>query len=314
MFSKYKYVYAVYKEESFTRAAEKLFISQPSLSAAIQKIELDVGAPLFERCKGKIKLTEIGKEYIYTAEQIMRAENDFGRKLNDIYSLETGSITVGGSNYLSSYVLPRIITKFSALHPNIKVNLIEAHSNELEKMAKEESVDIVIDSFDSIGEQYEGSSLVKEQILICVPSSLDINEGLEEYRVTPETVRGGARLMDEISPVPMEKFRDESFILLKSGNDMHYRAAKIFSDCSVTPKVSFAVDQLNISYALAESGIGPCFVTDTLVKYGGTHGNVFFYKVDEKHGSRNLFIVYKKGRYCTRAMREFIKVAREIIY
>ena len=125
MFSKHNYVYAVYKEQSFTRAAQRLFISQPSLSVAIKNIENEVGAPLFERCGGRVVLTEIGKEYIAATEQIMSAENDFKRKINDIYALESGSISVGGTNYLSSYVLPSIVTRFSALHPNVSVNLVE---------------------------------------------------------------------------------------------------------------------------------------------------------------------------------------------
>lgn len=313
MFSKYEYAYAVYKEQSFTRAAQKLFISQPSLSAAIKNIENKVGAPLFERGTGGVRLTEIGKEYILCAEQIMSAENDFKRKINDIYSLETGSIAVGGTNYLSSYVLPQIITGFSSLYPHIEVNLIEANSQSLGKMLRDEEIDIVIDSFDGIGEQYEGYPLVKERILLCVPSSFAVNEGLEDYRVTPEMLQSGRDMIETIPFVPMERFKNESFILLKNGNDMRYRATKIFSSCGITPKVLFSVDQLNISYALSESGTGLCFVTDTLVRYGGVRGNVSFYNVGEADGSRTLYIAYKRGKYCTRAMREFIDLARKLI-
>lgn len=313
MFQKYKYVYEVYKEQSFTRAARKLFISQPSLSAAIKNIENEVGAPLFERGAGKVKLTEIGMEYIFAAEQIMSAEKDFKRKINDIYTLETGTLTVGGTNYLSSYVLPRIITKFSSLHPNIEVNLVEANSQILGTMIKEEQIDIVVDSFDGIGEPYEGYPLANEQIFLCVPSTLAINESLREYRITPEIVRSGRDKIEATPFVPIERFKNESFILLKNGNDMYYRAMDIFHNSGITPKVLFSVDQLNISYALAESGMGLCFVTDTLVKYSGTHGSVSFYNVGEEHCSRTLYIAYKRGRYCTHAMRKFIEIAKELI-
>lgn len=313
MFNKYKYVYAVYKEQSFTRAAQKLFISQPSLSAAIKNIENEVGAPLFERCGGKIKLTDIGMEYIVAAEQIMSAENDFKRKINDIYSLDMGKLTVGGTNYLSSYVLPRIITRFSSLHPNIEVNLVEANSQSLGAMMKDEEIDIVVDSFDGIGELYEGYPLAKERIFLCVPSTFAINEDFSKYRITPEIVRGGREMIESMPDIPIERFKNENFILLKNGNDMYYRAMNIFNNSGITPKVLFSVDQLNISYALAESGVGLCFVTDTLVKYGGVHGNVSFYNVGKEHCSRTLYIAYKRGRYCTRAMREFIEIARELI-
>lgn len=312
MFSKHKYVYAVYKEESFTRAAQKLFISQPSLSAAIKNIENEVGAPLFERSGGRVRPTEIGREYLVAVEQIMSAENDFKRKINDIYALDKGSITVGGTNYLSSYVLPKIITGFSALHPSIEVTLVEANSQSLGAMVRDERIDIVVDSFEGIGELYEGYSLVKEKILLCVPSDLAVNKDLEKYRITYEMLCEGR--IDEIPSAPMANFKEEGFILLKNGNDMHDRAMRIFDHCGITPKVLFSVDQLNISYALAESGMGLCFVTDTLVKYGGIHGGLSFYNVGEEHDGRTLYIAYKRGRYCTHAMREFMRVAKTLIH
>ena len=136
MFSKYKYIYALYVEGSFTKAAQRLFISQPSLSAAVKSVEKEVGAPLFERRTNGVRLTEIGKEYIQAAEEMQSAENAFVSKLNDIYSLDVGSITVGSTNYISSYLLPKIITKFSSAHPKIDVTPVEANSQALAEMVK----------------------------------------------------------------------------------------------------------------------------------------------------------------------------------
>ena len=84
MFNKWRYVYELYKEQSFTSASKKLFISQPSLSAAIKNIENKVGAQLFERTGHGIELTEIGKAYIDAAEQFLAVENEFKEKLDDI--------------------------------------------------------------------------------------------------------------------------------------------------------------------------------------------------------------------------------------
>ena len=313
MFSKYKYVYAVYKEKNFTRAAEKLFISQPSLSVAIKKIEDEIGAPLFDRCGGRAELTEIGREYITAAEQIMSAENNFYRKINDIYSLETGSLTVGGSNFLCSSILPKIITRFSSLHPGIKVNLVEANSSILRKMMNEEQVDIMIESFDSIDGLYEGTPLTSEKIFLCVPAQLAINEKFKENRITLEDIRNGKTKTDTVPPIKITEFRNENFVLLKNGNDMYDRAMKIFDRYNITPNVLFYVDQLNISYALAETGMGLCFVTDTLVKYGEAQSGVLFYNVDDTPSARTLYAVYKHGRYCSSAMKEFIKIAVELL-
>ena len=83
MFQGMRYVYEVYREMSFSRAAKKLFISQPSLSNAVRKTEQKLGAPLFDRSTNPIGLTDLGKEYIRAVELILDVENGFVNYLHD---------------------------------------------------------------------------------------------------------------------------------------------------------------------------------------------------------------------------------------
>ena len=133
MFKKMEYVYTVYKEQSFTKAAEKLFVSQPCLSSAVRKIEEEIGIPLFERRYSAVRPTQIGRAYLETAEKIMNLERNFAAKVNDMNLPEHGSITVGGSNYVSSYILPLIVSRFSIDYPKINISLVETSSVELQK-------------------------------------------------------------------------------------------------------------------------------------------------------------------------------------
>lgn len=94
---------------------------------------------------------------------------------------------------------------------------------------------------------------------------------------------------------------------------MYNRAMTIFSAAALEPQILFNVDQLNISYALVESGMGVCFVTDTLFKYGKARNDVYLYNISEEYGSRTLYIAHKKNKYCTHAMKKFIDVAHEVI-
>lgn len=309
MFSKYKYVYAVYEEKNFTRAAQKLFISQPSLSAAVKKIEQKVGAPIFERGSADISLTQIGEEYISVAQKMLSLEKDFSNKIHDIYNLESGHISVGGTNYLSSYVLPKIVNSFREIYPRIEVSLVESNSAALHEMVKNEQVDIIVDSFEAPDSAHQAYPLISEKILLCVPAAFSVNKKIEKYRINPQELD----LAQNVQPVPMDIFRNESFVLLKSGNDMYHRAVKIFEKSGINPPIAFSVDQLNISHALARSGIGICFLTDTFFKYGKFHENVLLYNLEKEFSHRTLYIVHKKNKYCTRAMSEFIKTAYAVI-
>ena len=312
MFSKYKYVYQVYKDRSFTKAAENLFIAQPSLSTAIKNIEGKVGTELFERTGSGVNLTQAGEAYITAAEKILALENELNQKLNDIQNLECGEISVGGSNYMSSYVLPIIINKFKAAHPKINVTLVEAHTSDLLDFVKNDKVDVIVDSFNDT-DDYVAHPLVRERIFLCVNKQSSSNQGLEEYQILPEEIHNGKAIPDKTKPVPINKFKKEKFVILKQGNDMYQRATALFKRYKINPDIEFKVDQLSISYALTDSGVGASFITDTFIKHANFKDNVYLYNLDERFCYRPLCIAHKKNKYISRAIAEFIQTATETI-
>ena len=108
MFKNKNYVLTILKEGSFSKAAETLYVSQPSLSATIKRIEDKIAAPLFDRSTNPVSLTEIGAEYVRCATEIEICEKNFERFLEDNLNLTSGKIRIGGSSFFSAYVLPRM--------------------------------------------------------------------------------------------------------------------------------------------------------------------------------------------------------------
>lgn len=112
-----KYIYTVYQKGSFSKAAESLYMTQPALSISIQKVETEIGMPLFNRDKKPLELTEAGKLYIEKIRQIMHLENELAQQLGDLTSLKTGNLRVGGSHYFNSYIMPPVIADFKKNGP-----------------------------------------------------------------------------------------------------------------------------------------------------------------------------------------------------
>ena len=304
-----EYIYAVYKEQSFTRAAEKLYISQPCLSAAVKKIEEEIGMPLFERRYSSIRPTKIGYEYIAAAEKMMEIEREFASKAGDMGKGEWGEESVGGSSYVASYILPHIVRNFGQLYPKIDVSITETASVDLLRKLDAEELDFVIDSFDRGDMNHEFYPLLREKILLAVPAASKCNEGLEEFYITPEDIFEGKVSIEEAPKVSIDKFRDEQFILLKNGNSMYHHATEIFSQCQFEPKVVFRLDQLMTTYRLAASGNGSCFVSDTVFKYHRFTVDVLLYNIEGTH-ERHLYVARKRSRYTSRAMEKFIETAQ----
>ena len=169
------YVYEVYKAKSFSIAAKKNFVSQPALSAIVKKVEKGLGVTLFDRSTLPISLTDAGKIYISAIEDIRSTKKKMLEDLADVNELKTGTITVSGENFVSSFIMPEIIMKFSERYEGIKVELVESNSPDLRKRLLNEGIDLLI-AHDFDKNLYSCEPLFDEMILLAVPNSFKINK------------------------------------------------------------------------------------------------------------------------------------------
>ena len=137
VFDGMEYVYAVYREGSFQKAAEKLFVSQPSVSASVRRVEERVGSRLFDRSRKPLALTECGEAYIACTEKIFAMERDFTEYVNDWEGLRRGRLAVGGSSLFSSLLLPPMMASFRERYPGITLTLAEETTPRLEEMLRQ---------------------------------------------------------------------------------------------------------------------------------------------------------------------------------
>ena len=312
MFDKKDYVYAVYKEKSFTAAAAKLYVSQPCLSAAIKKIEQQIGRPLFERRTGDLTPTRIGYEYLACAQKIMEIEDSFAQMLEDINNLKAGDIRIGGTNYGCSYVLPLIVEEFSKLYPNVDISIYEANSLELEKMLQNERIDLIIDSYDTTDDRFEYTALSEEKILLAVPAALPCNADSQELFAQTDDLYYGRIKAEQLPQIDLLRFQEEKFILLKPGNSMHQHAQNAFDACCFRPNVTFRLDQLSTSFRLTASGNGLCFVPDIMFKTHLYNEDVVFYNI-KGAGGRTLYTINSHNNRTTTAVQKFKAVARSVM-
>ena len=109
----YEYVLAISQEGSFSRAAQRLYITQPALSSAIKKLEQELyGVPLFDRSASPVKLTPEGQFWLEKARQISALDNEIDEHFSSISGVLKGTISVGSSSYFCAYVLAGIIHRF----------------------------------------------------------------------------------------------------------------------------------------------------------------------------------------------------------
>lgn len=301
------YVYAVYLNRSFSKAAEVLYISQPALSAAIKKVEQEVGLPLFDRSTNPVSLTEAGQYYIDSIETIMQIERDMHSKFKDLTDKNRRTINIGAASFFCTYVLPNLIEKFQAEFPNYTVNLLEANADDLMKYLKSGVVDLIID-VETKGDYHHFESMIwtEEDILLVVPKKAEVNNSLSHHRLTFETVKSGEYKNEKYLKAPLSAFKNENFLLLKEGNDMNLRSMRMFKNAGFTPKVSMYLDQMLTSFLIAAKGTGATFARAGLASYLDINDDVYFYKLDDENNTQNIKLYYRKGDSSSDISRDFI--------
>lgn len=313
MFNANEYVYEVYKERSFSKAAKNLFISQPSLSGTIKRVEEEIGYEIFDRSTKPIGVTDIGEKYIKTIEKILKLERHFIQYVNDVDDLKAGNVSVGGTQQYTSYMLPAIVSKFIEKYPHINVDIVEAKTSSLIKYLNEGIIDIAIDNYSYDEEDYSRQFQTKDTMILTVPRSFSSNEKLKDYALSFEEIESGKFKEDDIPFVKLSEFKDENFILLKEGNDTRTRAHKKFVNENITPKVLLEVEQQITSYNLTAYGLGISFISDYLIRNAGDNDSLCYYKLENYENDRDICFYYLKNKYITKAQSEFLKMAKETL-
>lgn len=299
------YVYEVYRQRSFTKAAQALYIAQPSLSQMVRKAEARIGAPIFDRSTSPIGVTELGRAYIRAAEQVMQIEADLQQYLDDTENCLTGALTLGGTTFFTSYVLPPLVSAYSERHPGVELRLHEAHTGQLKQELQEGTLDFALDNTLLDPATYEAVELQKEQVILAVPCALPVNEKAAAFRLSAKELHQAGTPC-----VPLELFADTPFLLLKEGNDTRRRAEQLCAQAGFEPKIRLALDQQLAAYNLAGYGLGAAFISDTLALSAPPDERLCFYRIDSPDAMRSISLFYKRTRALTAPMRALLTMLR----
>ena len=311
MFRNKEYVMEVEKTKSFSKAAANLFVSQPSLSMTIKRLEDEIGEPLFDRSSYPIQLTECGKQYIIAANLIKTAENDFVSFLNDYKHLENGNLRIGGSNMSVSYFLPPLVEKFNSKYPDIIVTLVEGTIGFLEKELLDGRIDLLMDTTIIDAHRFDEYIYNRDNLIIMVPFNIKTDPETIPYRMTYEDVMNLKQTYDSVKPLPINYLNRIPFIFMNPGTDTYERATKLCEAYDYHPNIRMSFDQQSTTFHIACAGAGATIISDELLRNSQVAPKAFFYKIDPAIGSRFIKLFSKKKRPLNYMMRAFISIAEE---
>lgn len=310
MFRIFHYLDAVCKEQSFSKAAQRLYISQPSLSITIRNFENEIGIQLFDRSSFPIQLTDVGVVYMEGVQRILAIEHELEAYIDDITELKSGKLILGAAHLFASYLIPRFIAQFSEKYPQLEIQLKEADMFTLQNLLLKGEVDIIIESGEVDDALFKAVPLYKEQTLLAVPLSDPINLSLGSFRLSVQDVLSNRHIDESVPCVSFVAFSKRRFLILEKGHDMRNRLLQACRENGFEPQICMVINQLMTAYNMVEQQMAVSFVSDTIVKLCGKKENVAFYKIPQS--VRNINLIYSKNRYATKAMQEFINFVTTI--
>lgn len=254
-FQSMEYFIAVAEERSFTRAAERLAVTQQTLSAHIAGVERELGVRLVER-RVPLELTYAGEEFLGYARRFRAEHRAMRHEFRDIAGDERGRLRVGVTNTRGHIMMPRAIASFVKEHPKIRVQLEEGENAELVEQLQEGTIDLVVATIDKKIPGLVVSDLYSEHVELLVSNAL-LEELYGDYAdAAIERVRTTGSL-DAIASCP--------FLVVGQRDVTGELARTLFAESGIDPWVRVMSKNSETLVALARRGVGACFVPSELV-------------------------------------------------
>lgn len=293
-----RYVVTVADERSITRAAEKLYLSQPSLSLSIKSLEQELGLALFQRDQGSLKLTYAGELFYQWANTVLRSYTQLNLKLADIAGGRRCLLRVGISPHRSSILMPTILERFYEEHPACEVRLIEQPTHVRRRLLEERELDVIIDTPHPDTASFVSELLAEEEIILAVPQRF--------ARQLPASLRDAVSL-------PLESLSDFQFILLGHDQVLGSLSRQACEASGFQPDVRLTCVGVENALGLVCQQLGVTFVPEIFSSIPQFAGGVHYYRIQGMPPRRQMCLVYPRNSYQNQHLRGLMALFRELV-
>ena len=283
----FKYVLILANEHSFSSAADVLNITQPSLSQYVKKIEKEIGAELFDRTNGDVRLTDAGRAYVEIGRKMLDLEHQLEEQLSDIAAYKSGTISIGISAHRSVALMPPVVKKFKQRYPGITLQIIEKRRHELVEAAEHGEFDLVITTLPVDRTLFTTEQLFVEENVIAA------------FEPLPGQVVQGRKL----PVIEVAVLNGLPFAMLNEDHLMQKELDELIRSHNLRLRKEVECTSLEALVEMVKEGIGFAFIPACLAK-----GNLYFYSISETVPRREIVVMYRKEQYMSQAVRELKEI------
>lgn len=293
-----EYVLVLSREGSFSKAADALNITQPSLSQYIKKIEKEIGLPLFDRTNGEVRLTDAGHVYLESGKQILDLEQQMTAKFLDIANHKSGTLRIGTSPFRSASMMPVIAKHFQTIYPGMYLIIEEMETHELIDGCEHGDFDFCLTMLPVDERIFAYEPIVEEELVLAVPASYD-----------PLT---SVSLPDRKYPaIDANQLNGLSFIMITESQVMQKALNSLCLDHDLHINTAAVVKSLEAQIAMVRAGVGVALVPTGIERFC-SDSEVRLYSFTQQLPKRKVVAMWRKDRYLSQAARDLIEGMKKI--
>lgn len=286
-----RYCVAVADTGGFSRAAERCAVAQPSLSQQIQKLERELGSPLFDRLPRGALLTEAGQRLVRRARRILAEVADAGRCVRELGTAVVGAVRLGAIPTVAPYVLPRVLARFRRRYPVVELRIEEDLTEALIERVADGRLDLAV------------LALPVEHAQLCVEP------------LAREPLLLAASRDDRLARRRTVRFQDLANRPLIVLHEMHCLGRQIGSLCDRLGKgreIVFMGSQLGTIQRMVALGLGLSFIPEMAAREDNSSKRVYL-SLGKEAPTRTLVAIWHVQRYRTNASRAMVEMLRRAL-
>lgn len=286
-----QYFLEVANTKSFTKAAERLYVTQPTISKMIKNLETELGVTLFDRSGKRVVLTEAGQIILNQAQNIFKSFQNMAGALEDLMNLKTGHIRIGMPPMVGARFFPTIIGRFRELYPGITIQLVENGAKKIEEDVGNGALDIGVVLLPINDNLFSSYPFVKENLRLVIHP---------------------AHPMADRQEVSLIELKDESLILFREDFSLHDRIIQACLSLGFEPHIVSESSQWDFISEMVAAKLGVALLPESICQELDK-ARVKIIDLTRPSIPWNLAVIWRKGHYLSFAAREWLRLTRRLL-
>jgi LysR family cyn operon transcriptional activator len=283
-----RYFLAVAEHRNFTRAAEALHVSQPTLSQQIRQLEDTLRVQLLDRSGRTIQLTDAGTAYVHYAQRALQDLEAGKRAIHDVQELSRGSLRLAMTPTFTAYLIGPLLEKYNRRYPNITLNILEMPQDRMEALLNEDALDIGIAFDETHTPDIETQTLFVEALAMVVGNA------------HPYSKRRSA--------LKLSQFENEALVLLNEEFATRQYIDRYCRQHGISPRIAMEVNSIGAVVQIVRRSALATLLPAAIAR---EHSDLFLVQLEPALPQRTAALLLRKGAYRNAATRAFIELALE---